>query len=147
MSASPPFDGKRFLLIESRREPGAGTLVRGLAFCEAISSVSRGLDVVLALRFLNISVLDAKLKFGNEGLGSLKLESAQLSRRAFSLLLTCSWTLSKRVSSPREDAKDRVRYTSKEPSELDRRNLGVGRSLNIWGDGAMVEVLSSLNSR
>jgi hypothetical protein len=105
------------------------------------------LDVVLALRFLNISALDVKLKFGNEGLGSLKFESAQLSLRAFSLLLTCSWTLSKRVSSPREDAKDLVRYTSKEPSEFDRRNLGVGRSVGIWGVRAIVEVLSSLNSR
>ena len=55
---------------------------------------------------MNKSVLEPRLKLGSEGLGSLKLESCQLSLIALSLLFTCSCTLSKRESSPKEDAKD-----------------------------------------
>jgi hypothetical protein len=68
------------------------------------------------------------VKLDSDGLGSLKFESCQLSFIAFSLLFTCSDTLSNRESSPREDAIDLVRDTSNEPSEFDLRNAGAERS-------------------
>lgn len=50
-------------------------------------------------------------------LGSLTLESAQLSLKALNLLFTCAETSAKRVSSPREEARDMVLAVVKESSD------------------------------
>jgi hypothetical protein len=86
---------------------------------------------------LKKSSLEPKLKLDMVGrLGSLKFESCQLSLIAFSRLFTCSETFSNRVSSPRETI-DRARYTRREPSEFERRSLGVERlSIPSLGSGA-----------
>jgi hypothetical protein len=52
-------------------------------------------------------------------LGSLTLESAQLSLKAFSLLFTCAETSANLVSSPREEARDMVLAVVKESSDAD----------------------------
>ena len=60
----------------------------------------------------------------NEGKsGSLMLVSCQLSLMAFILLLTCACTCSKRLSSPRDGTRERVRKVCSEDSEAERRKL------------------------
>jgi hypothetical protein len=52
-------------------------------------------------------------------LGSLTLESAQVSLKAFILVLIWAETSAKRVSSPKEDAWDMVRAAVRESSDVD----------------------------
>lgn len=69
-----------------------------------------GVRLPLLLDLFHKSSLGPKPKLDMVGkLGSLKFASCQLSLSAFKRLFTCSDTCSKRVSSPREDAKDRWR--------------------------------------
>jgi len=71
------------------------------------------------VRFREMS--DREAKDGRSG--SLMLVSCQLSLIAFILLLTCAWTCSKRLSSPSDGTRDRVRKVCRDDSDAERRRL------------------------
>lgn len=81
--------------------------------------------VPLLAGFLVTELARSRMKSGVrlaiEGiLGSLTLDSAQLSLNAFSLLFTCAETSAKRVSSPRDEARDMVLAVVRESSDAVR---------------------------
>lgn len=60
------------------------------------------------------------LRLGMDGMpGSLKFASCHESLMAFRRLFTCSDTCSNRLSSPREEALDRVRWRTRDSSDAD----------------------------
>lgn len=97
----------------------ATLLERGVALDEPEFETLSGI-------LLNTSSLEPNPRSDIVGkLGSLKFASCQLSLSALKRLFTIPWTCSKRESSPREEAKDIWRYRTREPSEFDRRSLGL----------------------
>src|SRR5690242_20365501 len=134
VSALPSLKGR--IALRVAEDPVRGNVEefgRRLGLRVESSSTVRPRSGALPLRLRARSSLCEALKFGSEGLESLKFESWKLSLIALSLLLTCSDTLSNRESSPRDEAMDLDRYRSSEPSEFDLRSLGGGRSCETRG--------------
>ena len=81
------------------------------------------------------SLMKSGVRLAIEGtLGSLMLESAQLSLKAFILLFTWAETSAKRLSSPKEEAWDMVLLAVRESSEVDLRRYELrARKFASWG--------------